>query len=113
MDERRRARRRAHIKEHGIIAARVRPGYDAVVLDVSSGGALVESPHRLLPGTTVELQLQTMTHRMAVRGRVVRCEVTRLRSSAVCYQGAIAFEHQLSLFTEEGGYRMPAPEEAG
>ncbi len=110
-DERRRTRRRMRIEEHGIVAARVRPGHDAVVVDVSADGALVESPHRLLPGTIVELQLETTTHRMAVRGMVVRCRVARLRSTVVSYQGAIAFDRQLPWFSDDSGYRVHALEQ--
>jgi hypothetical protein len=94
MSDRRHGRRRARREEHGLVSARVRPGRSIEVLDVSSGGVLVESSHRLLPGATVELHLQLEGQPAeVVRGLVLRCSVARLRSNVVCYRGAIAFEH--------------------
>ncbi len=105
--DRRRARRRARAEEHGIVAARVRPGYQVAVIDVSAGGALIESVHRLLPGSSVELHLQTRTRHASVRGSVLRCSVIRVRSTGVCYRGAIAFDHSLPWFSEDAGYAVP------
>ncbi len=99
--DRRRSRRRAAGDDHGIVSAHVRPGRRVAVVDVSAGGALVDSPFRLLPGTAVELQLETDTRRASMRGCVVRCSVIRVRSAAVCYRGAIAFDHHLAWFAEE------------
>lgn len=109
--ERRRARRRRH-NEHGIIAARVRPGIDVALIDVSADGALIETSRRLLPGTAVELQLETRQARAAVRGRVVRCSVSRLRASSVSYRGAVSFDRTLPWLADEepAGYGIPVGE---
>jgi hypothetical protein len=79
----------------------------ATVVDVSAGGVLVETEHRLLPGSNVELQLEREHHREKVRGRVVRCSVARVRPEAVCYRGAIAFDCHLPWFTQDDGYDVP------
>lgn len=100
--DRRRTRRRTALADHGIVSAHVRPGRLVALVDVSAGGALVDSPHRLLPGTVVELQLETETRRASMRGCVVRCCVIRVRSAAVCYRGAIAFDHHLAWFADAG-----------
>lgn len=107
--ERRRTPRRSNVEEHGIVTARVRPGHTARVVDVSAGGALVETQYRLLPGTSIELQMETSTRRALVRGRVLRCAVSMLQPSCVRYRGAIGFDRQLSWFSDEGsdGYRVP------
>ncbi|PYR24339.1 MAG: hypothetical protein DMF92_22880 [Acidobacteria bacterium] len=109
---RRRAQRRSCVEDHGIVAARVRPGYVVSVIDVSAGGTLIESAHRLLPGTSVELQFETAHHRVGVRGRVLRCAIVALRSSAVCYRGAVVFERHLPWFVDEDSneYSLPSPE---
>ena len=100
------------MEDHGIVSARVRAGRDASVVDVSAGGALVETCHRLLPGTEVDLHLETPSRRVTVRGRVLRCAVSRLRSSSVCYRGAIAFDRHLPWFVDEDrcGYAVPTAE---
>lgn len=99
-NERRATRRRHGVNDHGIVSARVRPRYDVSVVDVSAGGALVESHCRLLPGVSVELQLNTLQRCAAVRGRVLRCTVWRLRSTSVCYRGAIVFDAYLPWFAD-------------
>ena len=110
--DRRSTSRRHSIEEHGIASARIRPGKRVTVIDVSMGGALVETHHRLLPGTSVELHLQDDHRRATVRGRVLRCYVARIRSTSVCYRGAILFDRYLPWFAEDesAGYSVPCSE---
>lgn len=110
--DRRVALRHHHVEEHGIVSARVRPGHDVTLIDVSAGGALVEGRYRLLPGANVELQLETSQRSAAIRGRVVRCSVSHLRSTSVCYRGAIAFDRHLPWFVEDesAGSAVPTSE---
>jgi len=99
--DRRGARRLDAFEEHRIVSACVRPGHRVRVIDVLAGGALIETSHRLLPGTVVELQVETGTDRASLRGQVLRCAVVRLRPTWVCYRGAIAFDRHLPWFVEE------------
>jgi hypothetical protein len=99
--DRRGTRRLEAFEEHRIVSACVRPGHRARVIDVSASGALIETSHRLLPGTSVELQVETGSDRASVRGRVLRCAVVRLRPTWVCYRGAIAFDGHLPWFVDE------------
>jgi PilZ domain-containing protein len=118
--ERRRTTRRRHLEDHGIREARVRSGSDAAVIDVSAGGALIETPRRLLPGAAIELQLISEAGRVAVRGRVLRCAVWRIRPGSIWYRGAVAFDRHLQWFVEDGvedggtnsggGYGVPGGE---
>ena len=105
--ERRAAPRTHRLEEHGIGAARVRAGRDAAVLNVSVGGVLIETLHRLLPGTTIELQLSIGEQRAEVRGRVLRSAVSCLRHGRVSYRGAIAFERALATIGGVDGYAVP------
>jgi hypothetical protein len=109
LGERRRHRRANDVAEHGIVCARVRPGHAAIVVDVSPDGALVETGHRLLPGTIVVLHLETLDRRESVRGRVLRSRVAGLRASGISYRGAIRFESPLCcmppVFASE--YQLP------
>ena len=101
--DRRGMRRLDALEEHGIVSARVRPGHRARLIDVSASGALIETSHRLLPGTSVELRVETGTDRASVRGQVLRCAVVRVRPTWVCYRGAIAFDRHLPWFVEDAG----------
>ena len=99
--DRRGMRRLEVVDEHRIVSARVRPGHRARLIDVSAGGALIETSHRLLPGTSVELQVDTGTDRASIRGQVLRCAVVRVRPTWVCYRGAIAFDRHLPWYVAE------------
>lgn len=113
--DRRQMRRHLHADDHGIVSTRVRPGHRAKLIDVSAGGALIETSHRLLPGTSVELHVETRSHRTNVRGRVLRCAIVLLRPSWVCYRGAIGFDRHLPWLLDEhdgaiaGGVRSALP----
>lgn len=100
--DRRRMRRLCEAQDHRIINARVRPGHRAHIVDVSAGGALIDTTYRLLPGTCVELHVETRTRQTRVRGQVLRCSVVRLKSSHVCYRGAIRFDRYLPWIAEDG-----------
>jgi hypothetical protein len=110
--ERRRARRRRTIHDHGIVRVRARPGWEVSLLDVSAGGALVETPYRLLPGSSVELHVATLERRASVRGGVLRSSVVSVHASGVCYRSAIGFERLLSWYAEDdtAGYGVPGLE---
>ncbi len=95
-----------------VTAIRVRPGLEAVLVDVSSGGMLVDTRHRLLPGTSVELHVLTEDRRSAIRARVTRCAIVRLEASSVHYRAAVAFERVQPWIVERdtGGYAIPRTE---
>jgi hypothetical protein len=99
--DRRTTRRLHRTEEHGIIGARVRPGHRAHLVDVSAAGAMIETSYRLLPGTSVELHLETDTAHTNIRGRVLRSTVVRVRPSSVCYRGAIAFDRDLPWYVAD------------
>jgi hypothetical protein len=105
----RRNYRRASVGEHGITAARVRPGHVVAVIDVSAGGVSIEISQRLLPGAAVDLQFDTPHRRTSLRGRVLRCVVTGLCPTAVSYRAAIAFDRQWPCFVEGERSEYPVP----
>jgi hypothetical protein len=68
------------------------PGVDVRILNVSAGGVLVHAAQRLLPGTQVDLQLQSTGRRWALKGQIVRCHVSALPTHEhVRYRAAIQF----------------------
>ena len=103
--ERRRTKRRG-AGEHGA-TGKIRPGHQVQVIDLSSGGALVEADRRMLPGSAVELQLQALDRQATMRGSVLRCSVVRVRPASVSYRGAIVFDRQLAWFGDAPGYDVP------
>ena len=96
--ERRYGKRSLAEADHGIVAVRVRPGHQAIVVNVSVHGVLIETAHRLLPGAPVEMHLQTSEHRVTMPGRVLRCWVCALGASRIQYRGAVRFDRELSWF---------------
>ena len=74
----------------------MRPGQEVLVVNLSPGGALVESSARMKPGRRTELQLwETLcgTLRRTIGGRIDRCQVTALEP--IRYTGAIVFDQTL------------------
>ena len=74
--------------------ALLRPGRDVVLINLSAGGALIESPTRLSPGARTELQLFGMP-RQLIRGRLDRCRIAQLEP--LRYEGAIVFDERLEM----------------
>jgi hypothetical protein len=66
-------------------------------VNLAAGGALVESVRRLLPGTSVMLQVSLDAGSLTIRALVTRCTVHALQSDAVWYRGALEFDQELSL----------------
>ena len=106
--ERRSTPRKTSFEEHGIMGVRVRPGRDGSVVDVSAGGMLIDTIHRLLPGTTVEVLLAGADRRTTIRGRIVRCAVASLHGSVVRYRGAVRFDRSIASFLDFDGYVIPS-----
>lgn len=98
--DRRRSPRHHRIEDHGIVSTLVRPGHRAMLINISASGALIETPHRLLPGSSVDLHVERNNYRASVRGRVLRCAVVRVRAASVSYRGAISFDRCLPWFVE-------------
>ena len=104
--DRRDARRHADVEDHGIVSVHVRPGNRAMLINISAGGALIETEQRLLPGASVDLLLERSKYRASVRGRVLRCSVIRVCAASMGYRGAVGFDRPLPWFEHE---RVSAP----
>ena len=77
--ERRATPRISALGSSGMDRARLRPGRMAHVVDLSAGGALIETDWRLLPGTRVELQFGPPAAQLNVAGTnsALSCRVAR------------------------------------
>ena len=67
----------------------LKPGQDVTILNLSAGGALVESSLRMKPGARAELQLRGPS-RCVLRGRIDRCRVIAIQP--LRYEGAVIFD---------------------
>ncbi len=100
--ERRTAVRRGPAAESWLATARVRPGHEVRVVNLSAGGVLVEAGTRLLPGTRVVLQFAGPGVALRASAHVVRCYVAALDPErGVRYRAGLAFDRELDVFAEE------------
>lgn len=91
---------------------RLYPGRGAELVDLSRGGALVESRDRFVPGTWLQMKIATDSELLWSRAQVVRCEVVRLSTDlGTTYRTAVGFEHALALrsLSLGDGYSVPGP----
>jgi hypothetical protein len=58
------------------------------------GGALVESPRPLRPGSSVHLQVTTGDRAIGLTARVLRCAVAVIGADGVLYRGALMFDER-------------------
>ena len=85
--------RRMRASEAGVVRhARLLPGGDAIILNISNTGLLVENKGRLPVGTTVNVRLEGASV-MGMEGHIVRSRVAAIhRDGSVSYETAIEFE---------------------
>lgn len=95
------ADRRAHPRSRpaklGITRVNIRSRQSASLVDLSSGGALVELPFQLSPESRVAMQLDTAGGKFEVPFELLRCYVAELQGSSVKYHAAGAFDNLLNL----------------
>ncbi len=104
-NERRDAQRQTAAECNWLTSARLRTGSEVAVIDLASGGALIEASARLLPGATVELHLGAPGWRWFATARVLRCRVSALvAEQGVRYRAALRFDRCLE---------PPGPESRG
>ena len=107
--------RRSHSRFGGSsvshMQAVLRPGRIVRLLNLSSGGALIEGRRPLRPGARVYLQLSTERGSAGRDAQILRCAVASLTGSdGVHYQGALKFDDEWEMVWEEltrGGYALP------
>jgi hypothetical protein len=93
-------RRRERRADGGGVRAKARHGHRLVVVDVSSGGALVEAVRPLRPGAQLEVQIETDRRTALVRAEVVRCAVAALDAAVVTYRAGLAFSETCDWVSE-------------
>ena len=74
-------------------------GSKARVVDISRGGALIETDARLGPQTKIRLKVLTEQGDVLVMGSVLRSSIKSLKGTPI-YESAIVFENPLTIFDE-------------
>ena len=93
--------------EAGVVRqARLLPGGDAHILNISNTGLLVENKTRLPVGSTVNIRVQG-SPAMGLEGHIVRSRVSAIhRDGSLTYETAIEFERPQPV---DGADTSPAP----
>jgi hypothetical protein len=77
-------------------------GLEVTLINISRGGALIESNNRICPTTTICLRMVTAEGVYQLFGRVLRSRVCGL-GAGLRYQSAVAFHNELPLLLEDTG----------
>jgi PilZ domain-containing protein len=86
--------------------ASLRPGCPISIVNISRGGALVESTQPMRPGSRVMLQIVTSSSEFGLSAVVMRCGVGALSIDAgVIYRGALRFDERRD-WTREANTRV-------
>jgi hypothetical protein len=97
----RRASRRRSLDEIPEVTAVKVQSEEVAVVNASRGGILIECGLRLPPGTASQLEIHKLDGALRVRGRVVRCEVTRVSPERLHYRIAFAFSDGVDFITDD------------
>lgn len=82
------------------------------LINISRGGALVESEAIMRPGVTVCIRLVAADAVFLLRGRVTRSRISSLRGPVPSYESAISFTNDLSILVENADVLLRDPEPA-
>lgn len=82
-------------------SVRLLAGPEVCLVDVSRGGALLESETPLPPGTRICIRLVTTDTTLLIAGRVLRSRVSCLQPGLVRYRSAVQFDEEVALFSKE------------
>ncbi len=100
--EKTRSDRRAHkrLRDHELEwlrSARLSAGQKVSVVDLSVGGALLDSPVQLRPDSILTLEIDGRGLYKVVPFRVLRCQIGALEAGRTIYRGACEFTSQIEL----------------
>lgn len=102
--------RRMRASEAGVVRqARLLPGGDATILNISNTGLLVENKSRLPVGSAVNVRVQGSSV-MGIEGHIVRSKISAIhRDGSMSYETAIEFERPHSIDGEHIEETATAP----
>jgi hypothetical protein len=98
--ERRRTHRFPATAIPGLKTVNLGTGPEVELVNISRGGALVESLTRLTPSSNISLRLLAGESSFVIRGRVLRSQVAGFLGSMLKYRSAIQFTQEFVLLPE-------------
>ncbi len=84
----------------GLRAAKLVAGPEVRLVNISRGGALLETRARLLIGSKVSVKLTTKDGLFTLRGGVLRSRVTVLEAGMILYESAVVFDEEFTQLAE-------------
>jgi hypothetical protein len=105
----RRADRRRREDELGWIRRARLNGQSVSIVDLSAGGALIDSPVPLRPDSFLTLEIAGGGVDEAIQFRVVRCHIGSLQPGKTIYRGACEFLRRIDLPAEPARARVLYP----
>jgi hypothetical protein len=94
--------RRLRASEAGVVRqARLLPGGDAVILNISNTGLLVENKSRLPIGSSVNVRVEGSSV-MGIEGHIVRSKISAIhRDGTLSYETAVEFDQPRAIDGDE------------
>jgi hypothetical protein len=84
-------RDKERLPTHGQLGGEVMVFQPLRVVDISHGGALVETPFRLQLDSLHEFRLSLGTRSVIVKGRIAHCHIEELRNGVAFYRSGVEF----------------------
>ena len=91
-----------------ITSMKLSPGDTVELVNISRSGVLVEGRMRFVPGTRITIIFEGGFSPARMKGKVVRCQVSSINESTLCYQSGIQFENRLDRNPGEMAVAQPA-----
>ncbi len=81
----------------GLRLLRLKGGPELQILDLSRGGALLESRVQMRPGAAVTFELKTSGNLIEIPSEVLRCQLARFDRGSTLYRGACMFTEPVAI----------------
>jgi len=112
-EERSGADRRAHVRLTGaelewLRQVRLKNGPSVTLVDLSRGGALIDSRVQMRPGSTMTLEISGHGSPIELASQVLRCQLSQIASGATIYRGACMFTEPLLIEEIKRRASLPA-----
>jgi len=92
--------------------ARLLAGPEVQLINVSRGGALLETDARMMPGSSICIRLVAADAVFLLRGKVIRSRASALRGQVLMYESAVMFDEPFPVILNETAPQQDAAQDA-